>query len=132
MEVRGFQALPFTGTNGLQQDVVEGTPLDFLNLMMTEEMMELHVPFSLPPSLSLSLSLSLSNKRTETYSESKKTHASVALGGACEVINSQGGGRGGPWSRPLAGHLVLSAIWSAISKLFIETKLSFLQGEFGY
>ena len=41
-------------------------------------------------SLSLSLSLSLGNKPTETYSKSKKTHASVTLAGACEVINSRG------------------------------------------
>ena len=79
-------------------------------------------------SASISISLSLGNKPTKTYSESKKTHASVTLAGACEVINS----RGGPWSRPPAGHLVLSAMGSAISKLFIETKLSFLQGDFGY
>ena len=64
MGVRAFQALPFTG---LQQDfVVEGTPLDFLNLMMAEEMMEsstcmyLSISLSLPPSIPVSLSLSLS------------------------------------------------------------------------
>ena len=114
MEVRAFQALPFTGTNGLQQDVVvEGIPLDFLNLMMTEEMMESTACTFLspsPPPLSLSLALSLflfpslhprlsvclsvclslGNKPTETYSESKKTYASVTLAGACEVINLRG------------------------------------------
>ena len=101
MEVRAFQALPFTGTSGLQQDVVvEGIPLDFLNLMMTEEMMKsttftflspsLFLSFSFPPSIPACLSLSLGNKPTETYSESKKTHASVTLAGACEVINSRG------------------------------------------
>ena len=126
MGVRAFQALPFTGTLVCSKILfVEGTPLDFLNLMMAEEMMEsttcmylslylslspsLHPFLSLPPSnlslslslsacLSLSLSLSLSllvsylgNKPTETYSESKKTHVSVTLAGACEVINSPGG-----------------------------------------
>ena len=60
MTVRAFQALPFTGTTGLQQDfVVEGIPLDFLNLMMAEEMMEsticMYLSLSLPPSPSLSL-----------------------------------------------------------------------------
>ena len=104
MEVRAFQALPFTGTNGLQQDVVvEGIPLDFLNLMMAEEMMEsttctflylslslsfslsfsLSLSLSLPPSLSLSLlpsiplslslSLSLSRSLTRAINQTKRT-----------------------------------------------------------
>ena len=89
----GVQAPPFTGTTGLQQDfVVEGTPLDFLNLIMAEEMMEsttcMYLSLSLPPSLSLSLTL---KSLTRAINQPKRTtHTSVKLAGACEVINSRG------------------------------------------
>ena len=75
----------------------DGVNYMYLSLSLSLSL-SLFLSFSFPPSLpvclsvslSLSLSLSLENKSTETYSESKKTHASVTLAGACEVINSRG------------------------------------------
>ena len=56
--------------------------------------------------------------------------------GAIEINRDTAGAShklaGGLWSLPSAGHLVLSAVWSAISKLFLETKLNFLRSDFGY
>ena len=84
---------------------------DGINYMYLSLSLPLSLSLSLslslfPPSISACLSvcltvcLSLGNKPTETYSESKKTHASVTLAGACEVINSRVGSVEPTASRP--------------------------------
>ena len=68
------------------------------------------------------------NQAKHTVKVKRPTLLLHKFAGACEVINW----RGSMWSRPSAGHLVLSAVWSANSKLFLETKLNFLRSDFGY